>query len=390
MKYRKFGNLDWEVSALGFGAMRLPIMTGPDGKPDEKGTVDEEQATAMIRYAIDHGVNYLDTAYYYHNQKSEEIVSRALKDGYRERIKLVTKMPVREAKEAADFDRLLDLQKGRLQTDKLDMYLLHGLNHVTWPIVRDMGVIKWAEKAIADGRIDNLGFSFHDDAKAFKAIVDDYDNWAMTQVQYNYMDTDNQAGMGGVKYAAKKGLAVVVMEPLRGGKLGKKQQPPAVQAVWDSAPVKRTPAEWALLWVLNQAEASLALSGMSTLEQTVENVASVELSGVGVLSADDLALIERAKEAYHGLSPVPCTSCGYCTPCQQGVAIPTIFSIFNEATMYDDFGTGRFRYRGPMGLKEEQRADKCTECMDCVEVCPQMIDVPKWLKEADEALGPKK
>ena len=389
MLYRKFGSLDWEVSALGFGAMRLPMLTDASGKPDDSGKVDEEQSIAMIRHAIDHGVNYLDTAYYYHNQESERIVGRALKDGYRERMKLATKMPVREAKTAADFDRLLDLQKEKLQSDRLDFYLLHGLNHVTWPIVRDLGVLKWAEQAIADGRFDHLGFSFHDDLKAFKGIVDDYDNWALTQVQYNYMDTENQAGTAGVKYAAGKGLAVVVMEPLRGGKLGKKDQPAPVAAVWEGAATERTPAEWGLLWVLNQPEASLALSGMSTMEQVVENIASVEHSGVGTLSADDLALIDRARQAYEGLSPIACTDCGYCMPCEQGVAIPSIFKIYNEASMYEDARTGRFRYRGPGGLKEEQQADKCTDCMDCVEVCPQEIDVPAWLKKAHEMLGPK-
>lgn len=389
MLYRKFGSLDWEVSALGFGAMRLPMLTDASGKPDDPPKVDEEQAIAIIRYAIDHGVTYLDTAYYYHNQESERIVGLALKDGYRERIKLATKMPVREAKTAADFDRLFDAQRQKLQTDKLDFYLLHGLNQTTWPIVRDLGVLKWAEKAIADGRFDHLAFSFHDNLETFKGIVDDYDNWTLCQVQYNYMDTEFQAGTAGVKYAADKGLAVIVMEPLRGGKLGAKHQPEPVAAVWDSAPVKRTPAEWALLWVLNQPEATLALSGMSTMEQVIENIASIEHSGVGTLSADDLALIDRARQAYEGLSPIPCTDCGYCLPCQQGVAIPSILKIYNEASMYEDWRGGRGRYRGPIGLKEEQWGDKCTDCMDCVEVCPQQIDIPEWMKKAHEVLGPK-
>jgi len=388
MLYRKFGSLDWEVSTLGFGAMRLPT-TGQWGSTDNPPKVDEEQAITMMRYAIDHGVNYLDTAYYYHNQESERIVGLTLKDGYRERVKLATKMPVREVKTAADFDRLLDLQKERLQTDKLDFYLLHGLNQKSWPVVRDLGVLDWAEKAIADGRFDHLAFSFHDDLKTFKGIVDSYDNWTMCQVQYNYMDIKYQAGTAGVKYAADKGLAVVVMEPLRGGKLAKKEPPAPVAEAWGDTITKRTPAEWALLWVLNQPEVTLALSGMSTMEQVIENIASVEHSGVGTLSADDLALIDRVRQAYQGLSPIPCTDCGYCMPCKQGVAIPSIFRIYNDASMYEDPYTGRFRYRGQGGLPENERADKCTECLDCVEVCPQQIDIPAWLKKAHEWLGPK-
>ena len=381
MQYRKFGKLDWEVSVLGFGAMRLPQT---DRDP---ASVDEPESIRMIRYAIDHDVNYLDTAYAYHSGHSERIVGQALKDGYRERMKLATKLPARFVESASDFDRFLKEQLERLQT-RLDFYLLHGLNSRSWPKVRDLGVLRWAESMMADGHFGHLGFSFHDELDVFKDIVDAYDNWTLCQIQYNYMDVDYQAGRRGLEYAANKGLAVVVMEPLRGGRLAK-EPPEQVAKVWASVAQKRTPAEWGLLWVWNQPEVSVALSGMSAMEQVVENVAVADRSGPGTLTPDELALFERIREAYQGLSPIPCTNCGYCMPCPNGVDIPSIFQIYNEAMMYDDPRTGRFRYRGPDGIKEEQRADQCTECGECLDACPQEIAIPEWLQKVHALLGPR-
>ncbi|MFC1958562.1 aldo/keto reductase [Chloroflexota bacterium] len=382
MKYRKFGKLDWDVSALGFGAMRLPLI---DSDPTN---VDEPLTTRMIRYAIDHGVNYLDTAYPYHSGQGERSVGRALQDGYRERVKLATKLPARMVESAQDFDRFFNEQLERLQTDKINFYLLHGLKSHTWPKVRDLGVLRWAEGKIADGLIDYLGFSFHDDYEVFKEIVDAYDNWTLSQVQYNYMDIEYQAGRRGVEYAAGKGLAVVVMEPLRGGKLSKKP-PEQVAEVWETAAEKRSPVEWALQWVWNQPEVSMALSGMSTMEQVVENVAIADRSGVGKLTTDELALFDRVREAYRGLSPIPCTNCGYCLPCPNGVAIPSIFQIYNDMIMYNDPRGGRSRYQGRAVLGEKQRADQCIECDECMEACPQEIPISEWLQKAHALLGPK-
>ncbi|MFC1921530.1 aldo/keto reductase [Chloroflexota bacterium] len=382
MKYRKFGKMEWEVSALGFGAMRLPTI---DGKPEN---IDEPLATRMIRYAIDHGVNYLDTAYPYHGGQSERVVGRALKDGYREKIKLATKMPVRMVEKADDFDRFFNEQRERLQVDKFDFYLLHGLRSATWPKVRDMGIFRWAEDKMSKGLFDHLGFSFHDEFNVFKDIIDSYDNWTLSQVQYNYMDIEHQAGRRGVEYAASKRLAVVVMEPIRGGKLSK-TPPEKVAEVWEKAPQKRSQAEWALLWVWNQPEVSVALSGMSTMEQVVENVAVAERSGPGVLTSDELELIGQVREAYRGSSPIPCTACGYCMPCPNGVEIPRIFDMYNEAIIYGDLRMGRAAYQGlrPNGLTEEQRADQCLECEECVEACPQEIPIPDWLKKAHTMLS---
>jgi len=379
MQYRRFGKLDWKVSALGFGAMRLPVIN------NEQTNIDEPEAIRMIRYAIDHGVNYLDTAYPYHGGNSERIVGRALKDGYREKMKLATKLPVRMCESADDFDRFFNEQLERLDTDKIDFYLLHGLNGRSWSKVRDLGILRWAEEKMAAGKFDYLGYSFHDELSAFKEIVDAYD-WTFCQVQYNYMDIEIQAGRKGVEYAANKGMAIVVMEPLRGGKLGK--QPEPVMKVWDSASQKRSPAEWALLWVLDQPEISVALSGMSTMEQVVENGQIASRSAPGMLTDEEIKLFDRVREAYEGLSPIPCTACGYCLPCPNGVEIPRNFQIYNDAMMYEDMRIGRFYYRGGR-LEDGQRADQCTECGECVEACPQEINIPEWLKKIHAELGPR-
>ncbi len=255
MQYRQFGKLEWKVSALGFGAMRLPVL---DGKSS---VIDQAKTTEMIRHAIDNGLNYIDTAYVYHDQKSEGAVGIALKDGYRERVKIATKLPIWFVKTTSDFDRMLNEQLERLQTDHIDFYLLHALNAGSWQKILDLKLIEQAEKAIADGRIRHLGFSFHDKLETFKKIVDGYDKWTFCQIQYNFMDTDFQAGREGLQYAASKGLAVVVMEPLRGGKLA--ADIPAARPLWQSAPIQRTPADWALQWLWNQPEVSICGLGQN-------------------------------------------------------------------------------------------------------------------------------
>ena len=378
MQYRKLGKLDWEVSVLGFGAMRLPLA----GK--EMGHVDEAESIRMMRYAIDRGVNYIDTAYPYHEGKSEGVVGRALKDGYREKVKVATKLPVWLVEDAKDFDRYLNEQLERLQMDKIDFYLVHGLNSKSWAKVRDLGVIRWAERAMADGRFDHLAFSFHDNFDAFKEIVDAYDNWTFAQVQYNYMDIDYQAGGRGVEYAAGKGLPIVVMEPIRGGQLARPRG--AVAEIWESATRKRSPAAWALLWVWDHPEVSVLLSGMSTMEQVVENVALADTARPGMLTPEELAVIDRVREAYKELIPIPCTSCKYCMPCSSGVEIPDIFEIYNDAITYGDSTEARWRYR--QFINEEQRADRCTKCGECADVCPQQIDIPSWLEKAHALLVP--
>jgi predicted aldo/keto reductase-like oxidoreductase len=375
MKYRRFGKLDWQGSALGFGCMRLPTT----GKSED---IDEPEATRMLRYAIDHGVNYVDTAYGYHGGNSERVVGRALKDGYREKVRLATKLPCWLVKAAEDFDRLLNEQLEKLQTDHIDFYLLHALGKDGWHKMRDLGVREWAGKPLGDGRVRYLGFSFHDDFEAFKEIVDDYD-WTFCQIQYNYIDIENQAGTKGLKYAVSKGLAVVIMEPLLGSRLVNPPQP--IQALWDAAPTKRSPADWALQWLWNQPEVSVVLSGMSTMAQVEENVASAGRSEVNSLTAAELALIDQVRVKYSELCPIPCTRCGYCMPCPNGVDIPRNLEVYNAGVMYESPDWARNEYNN--WIPQEARASACIQCRECEEKCPQHILISEWMPIVHEVLG---
>ena len=382
MQYRRFGNLDFSVSALGFGAMRLPM---------KGSSVDEPLAISMIRSAIDRGVNYVDTAYPYHNGTSEVIVGRALRNGYRERVKVATKLPSWLVNTATDFDRFLDEQLARLQMDSVDFYLLHSLNKHAWPKLRDLGVIAWAEKAIARGRFQHLAFSFHDDAAAFLSIVDAFP-WAMCQVQYNFMDVENGAGTAGVRHAAARGIGVVVMEPLLGGKLV--APPKAIQEIWNGAPRARSAAGWGLDWLWDQAEVSTVLSGMSTPEQVDENVELARRSAVGSLTDAERALYPLVRARYNGLSLIPCTKCGYCMPCPHGVDIPGNFAAYNDGIMYDKQAAARGQYawwkhafEKAHILDHDVRALNCQQCDECLEKCPQHIPISAWMPAIHTALG---
>ncbi len=379
MKYRKFGKTDVQVSILGFGAMRLPTIGGDDSK------IDEPKAIEMIRYAIDHGVNYVDTAYGYHGGKSEILVGKALKEGYREKTYLATKLPVWLVNSKDDFDRLLNEQLKKLDTDYIDFYLLHSLSKGTWQNVYNLGVLEWAEKKIKEGKIRYLGFSFHDDLETFKKIVDAY-NWTFCQVQYNYMDINYQAGKEGLKYAGSKGIAVIVMEPLRGGRLV--NPPEEAKKLFENYKIKRSPVEWALLWVWNHPEVSMLLSGMSTLEQVRENIEIADKAEIGLLTQEELQIIERVRDIYLGIKAIDCTQCQYCMPCPYGVNIPLNFHLYNEGVRYNSWGAPWWQYN--YGMNPEERAENCQKCGECEPKCPQNLPIRELLEKVADALTSKK
>lgn len=379
MLYRRMNKVKSDLSILGFGCMRLPVT--------KDGSIDEKRATEMIRFAIDHGVNYVDTAYPYHNGESEPFLGRALQGGYREKVNLATKLPSWLIKSRADMDRYLDEQLKRLQTDHIDFYLVHGLMKPFWENLRSLRVTDFLDDAIADGRIRYAGFSFHDELALFKEIVDSYD-WTFCQIQYNFMDEQNQAGTEGLRYAADKGLGIVIMEPLRGGMLTK--DIPSINDVWRKASVQRSLSEWALRWVWNHPEVTVVLSGMSSFEQVQQNVAYAECGLANSLSQEDLNLFGEAEIEYKKRIKVPCTGCRYCMPCPSNVSIPECFEMYNQGCMFDAPEVACANYEIVLGGMLTGRpgfASQCQECRDCEEKCPQGIPIREHLKKVAAYLG---
>lgn len=392
--------IDWEVSALGFGAMRLPTKEIVDEGDKKKRVIDEEKAIEMIRYAIDNGVNYVDTAWMYHDGTSEVLVGKALRDGYREKVHLVTKLPVggEYMTKLEDFDRILTTQLERLQTDHLDIYLLHGLGKKSFAKVKEWNLMKKMEEAREKGLIKYIGFSFHDSYEVFKEIIDYYD-WDACQIQHNYLDIDFQAGTKGLQYAANKGIAVIIMEPLRGGKLfihpkylGTK---PEIQKALENTDIKRSMPDWALQFLWNQSEVSVVLSGMSAMQQVKENVESAENSRIGILSSDELHVIDGLRDAFNKYIVIPCTSCQYCMPCPEGVNIPMNLRLVNELVWWGELGRNNISvYYNMMAKNAEQMkesgkedngaASMCIKCGECLEKCPQSIEIPDELEKAVE------
>jgi len=386
MKYRKMGSLDWEASALGFGCMRFLTK-----KVNGNDVVDEENAINMIRYAIDNGVNYLDTAFPYHSEKSELIVGKALQDGYREKIKLVTKIPMGRVTKTEDFDKFLNIQLKKLQTEYVDIYLFHGLSKPTFELVKKLGLIEKMEEAKAEGKIKGIGFSFHDSFDVFKEIIDYY-NWDMAQIQWNFVDYNTQATTKGLEYAASKGIAVVVMEPIKGGKLATPTK--EIEEIIENAPKKRSPADWALQYVWNHPDVSLVLSGMGSMQMVKENIESANNSGINTLSQEDLDLISDMAIRYRKKSIIPCTFCLYCQPCPSGVNIPQNFRLLNELLWIENKEGQIAKYSSLAKSEEELKtmenegnASLCVKCGECLEKCPQMIDIPTELEKVHSVLG---
>ena len=381
MQYRSFGKLDWQVSALGFGGMRFPTLDKNPANIDEKATIK------MIRRAIDGGVNYIDTAQFYHGGMSEVVIGKALKDGYRDKVKICTKLPTFFVRKPEDYEFYLNQQLDRFQLDEFDFYFIQGLNKHSWQIAQKFNLLERAENAMKAGKFGYLGFSFHDDLETFKTIIDGTDLWTSCLIQYNYMDTEYQAGTEGLKYASGKGIAVAVMEPLRGGALAK-EPPKSVAEVFERAHIKRSPAEWAFLWLWNQPEVAVALSGMDCMAHVEENLEYADHAAPNSFSDEDHAFIEKIKEKYQEISPIQCTACRYCMPCPNGVNIPKIFSLYNDGYNYENHRASRMFYRQMIPTNEQ--ADQCVDCGECMEKCPQHLPIPEWLEKVHGWLGPKK
>lgn len=371
MQYRRFGKTEERVSVLGFGCMRFPVTDKEDNA-----SIDEKRAVAMIREAIDNGVNYIDTAFFYHKGMSESLVGKALADGYREKVFVATKLPLWNVEKTEDFDTLLNTQLERLQTDHIDFYLLHAVNKDNWEQkVLPFGILDKLKQAKADGRIRHIGFSFHDSLAVFKTVIDGFDAWEFCQIQFNYIDVDYQAGLEGLQYAAERDLGVVVMEPLQGGALAKPDQ--AILDVLDG----RNPVQTALNYIWNFPEVSLLLSGMSDEQQVRDNLQYADLCKADNLSETELDVLAKAKKAHDRLNLVPCRDCKYCVPCPHGVAIPDIFKAWNACIAKESR-----RVLLEIYPEIEDNAALCKKCGECEAKCPQHISIMDKLKMIRDAM----
>lgn len=364
MVYRDLGNTGVRLSPLGFGMMRLPS--------------DERVVIKMVRDAIDAGVNYIDTAYGYLDGKSESITGRVLSDGYRDKIYLATKCPVWLIEKDTDFDRILNEQLKRLKTEQIDFYLLHSLNKNNWERVKKFGLLEKMKEAREQGKICYLGFSFHDTYDLFQEIVDSFEEWDFCQIQLNYLDTKYQAGIKGMKYAAEKGLGIIVMEPLRGGYLA--NVPQTVQDIFGK---NKSPIEWSFDFLWDMPEVGTVLSGMSTQEQVEQNVKYAERSSVGMLSEDDKKVIEAVTKEFKKMGTVPCTGCSYCNICPQKIAIPQSFAAYNSALLEDNFEQSKHQYVDWVP-RFGALPSNCISCHKCEEICPQHIKISEYMHKIHE------
>jgi predicted aldo/keto reductase-like oxidoreductase len=364
MKYVDFDKQKIKASRFGLGCMRFSRVKNDEGIE----VIDEALAINIIRYAIDNGVNYIDTAYAYAG--SEEVVGKALKDGYREKALLATKLPPWEIHSYDDFRVVFNTHLQRLQTDYIDIYLLHCMNRENWDNVKKHNVLGFMDELYAEGKIKFKGFSFHGTVEIFKEIVDAYD-WDMCQIQLNYLDQDYQAGLEGLRYATSKGISVVIMEPLKGGMLS--NVPDDIKSIMDKYPVKRSPSEWGFRWLYDMPEVSVILSGINTMDQLEENLRIFENSNINVLSKDERDLISKVVNEYRSRLKVGCTGCKYCMPCPSGVNIPEIFKLYNDTSL---FGTFNFKALYSLIATGAGRdASKCIECGNCESLCPQGIEI---------------
>ncbi len=382
MRYRPFGNTGLEVSVFGLGCMRFPTEEDSQGNQ----LVKRDIAIEMIRTAAKNGVNYFDTAYSYHEGESEKLVGEAFADGSRKDVFIATKCPVWKVEETDDFDKHLDEQLGKLKTDYVDFYLLHTLNSRFWNKVKDLGALSFLDRIKEDGRARFVGFSFHDSYDVFRDILMSY-SWDMTQIQLNFLDQEYQAGVKGMKLAAQKGIPVVVMEPLRGGRLA---APPSgeIAELWNKVTSRRSPVEWAFRWLYNFPEVNVALSGVSSLDQLKEDIDIFSKAEANCMSEEELEVVETVRKLYDKRIAVGCTGCNYCMPCPSGVQIPSIFGFYNNGVLYDDQAKQQELYK-KWFVDSGRDAQACVECGKCEEACPQELSIISLLKEAHSYLSEK-
>ena len=357
------------LSQLGFGCMRF--------------IKDEKEIEEQVVYAIENGINYFDTAYIYPN--NEERLGRVLAKGYRDKVKIATKVQPFLIKKYEDFDKIFNTELERLQTDYIDYYLIHMLSDVkVWNRLVDIGAAKWIEEKKKNGQIRNIGFSYHGGKSDFTKIIDAYD-WGFCMMQYNFLDENNQAGKSGLEYASKKGLAVMIMEPLRGGKLAT-NLPKEVYDVWEGAYVKRTPAEWSFRWIWNHPEVTVVLSGMNSKEMIEENIRVASDAEANSFTEKDFELFEKVKAILKEKIKIPCTGCNYCMPCPHGVDIPTCFSCYNDMGIEGKIES-RMRYLMRTSMKKEpHNASLCVKCGLCETHCPQKIQIREELTKVKKSM----
>ena len=376
MQYRvdKYGN---ELSVLGYGCMRFT----------RKGSgIDLDKAEKEIMAAYEAGVNYYDTAYIYPGSEAAlgEILER---NGIRKKVNIATKVPQFLVRDRAALDKYFGEQLSRLRTDYIDYYLMHHVTDVAmWEKLKAVGILDWIRDKKESGAIRNIGFSYHGNTENFLKVLGDYD-WDFCQVQYNYLDEVSQAGVKGVKAAAERGIPVVIMEPLRGGKLVNMLPKGALEAMKASGR-GWTPAEWGLRWLYDQPEVTVVLSGMNSVEMVEENCRTASEALAGHLTEEDRAVLEVVKKNIREKEKVGCTGCRYCMPCPKGVDIPGIFRCYN-AMFTESKSLGRFQFAQTVGLtKQPAFATQCVQCGKCEQHCPQNIPIRQKLKEADKALRP--
>ena len=374
MQYRedKYGN---KLSILGFGCMRFQR---------KMGNIDYEKAERQIMLAIEGGVNYFDTAYIYPG--SEALLGEVLeRNGVRDQVYIATKLPHYLIKDRKALDKLFQEELRRLRTDHVDYYLMHMLTDTaTWQRLKEMGIEEWIAQKKASGAIRQVGFSYHGNSDMFCRLVDAYD-WDFCQIQYNYMDEHSQAGRKGLNHAHEKGLPVVIMEPLRGGKLVNRL-PEEARQIFADYPVKRTPAQWAFRWLWNQPEVTVVLSGMNTDEMVQDNIQTASCVQIGELGENEEGMLQNVVKAINAKMKVGCTGCGYCTSCPVGVDIPGIFAAYNRVYSESKISGIREYFMCTAFRKSNTGASNCIGCGKCEKHCPQGLPIRKHLQDAKKEL----